>query len=256
MAEKNKSDLFVYLIGIVIIGYIVFQIIGYILPDQEPDYTATTLLETVIDKNNGKDAWDNIKNMSYRKSFKLFHEDGTIEKDLIENYIYDFTDGINREITWSQKDTLYEIHRSDSVIYQIKNGTADTLVTPTQLQAKLDTSTFVVGLPYTLDDPSTMLAYEGVAKFQDIPCHTLKVTFKDSKDVWSFYYEEKTLSWKGYWIQSPDHYSLIINEEMIEESGFTLSRKRKSYRTDKKQNILYLRAVYEYDAYKIFNKNN
>ena len=37
-------------------------------------------------------------------------------------HAYDFTNGINREVTWIQKDTLYEIHRSDSVIYQIKNG--------------------------------------------------------------------------------------------------------------------------------------
>lgn len=250
MAEKNKSDILVYLIGIAIIGFIAFKIIGYILPDQEPDYTGTSLLQAVMDKSGGKDAWNTIEKMSYKKSFQLYREDGSIEIDRKENHIYDFVNGVNREVTWVQRDTLYEIHRSDSAIYQIKNGVSDTLVTSNQLQSKLNAATFVVGLPYTLDDPSATLTYEGITDFQKEPCHVLKVTFKGSKDIWRHYYT-KDLSWKGYWVQTSDHYSLIINEEMIEVDGFTLSRKRKSYRTDAKQNPTYLRASYLYEGYAI-----
>lgn len=251
MAEKSKSDFLIYAIGIVITGFILFKIIGYILPDQEPDYTATSLLEAVMDKNGGKDSWNTIKKMSYKKSFKLFYEDGSIEKDVTENHSYDFTDGVNREVTWAQSDTLYEIHRSDSAIYQIKNGVSDIGVTSKKLQSKLDAATFVVGLPFTLDNPSATLTYEGTTEFQQATCHVLKVTFQGSKDVWRHYYEEKTLAWKGYWVQTSGHYSLVINEEMMDVHGFMLSQKRKSYRTDANQNPTYIRATYEYDTYRI-----
>ena len=251
MAEKTKSDFLIYAIGIAIIGFILFKIIGYILPDQEPDYTGTSLLEAVMDKNGGKDAWNSVQKMSYKKSFQLFYEDGSIEKDLTENHAYDFTNGVNREVTWAQNDTLYEIHRSDSAIYQIKNGVSDIAVTSKQLQSKLDAATFVVGLPFTLDNPSATLTYEGTTEFQQTSCHILKVTFQGSKDVWRLYYEEKTLAWKGYWVETSGHYSLVINEEMIDVRGFMLSRKRKSYRTDAEQNPTYLRATYEYDTYTI-----
>lgn len=253
MAKKNSSDLFVYLLGIVIIGFIIFKIVGYILPDEKPTYDATTLLEAVMKTQGGKENWKNIKVFSYKKSFALYAEDGSVEKDIIENHEYDFTDGINREVTWLQNDTLFEIHRSDSATYQIKNGTSDTLITATQIQSKLNAATFVVGLPYTLDDPNSIKTYEGIEEFQETSCHVLKVTFQGSSDIWRHYYDTKDLSWKGYWVKTSDHYSLIVNEEMSTENGFTLSRKRKSYRTDSLKNIMYLRATYLYEDYKIEN---
>jgi len=249
MNKKNKSDLFIYIIGIAIVGVILFKIIGYILPDQEPTYDGTSLLAAVMEKSGGKETWGSLQKMSYKKSFQLFYEDGTIEKDLTEHHAYDFTAGVNREVTWSQNDTLYEIHRSDSALYQIKNGKLDTLVTPKQLQSKLDAATFVVGLPFTLDTSMASLTYEGKTAIQNTSCHALKVTFQGSEDVWRLYYEEKTLAWKGYWVQTSGHYSLVINEEMTDVNGFMLSRKRKSYRTDAHQNPSYLRAAYTYENY-------
>ncbi len=251
MATKNTSDRFVYIIGIVIIGFIIFKIVGYILPDQEPTYDATSLLNTVMKTHGGKENWEKIQAFSYKKSFKLFTKDENIEKDVIENHEYDFTEGINREVTWMQNDTLIEIHRSDSATYQIKNGVLDTLVTPTQLQSKLNAATFVVGLPYTLDNSTSTKIYEGIQEFQNTKCHVLKVTFQGSKDIWWHYYSKEDLSWKGYWVKTSGHYSLIINEEMVTKNGFTLSRKRKSYRTDSLKNILYLRAIYLYENYRI-----
>ncbi|WP_299684521.1 hypothetical protein [uncultured Dokdonia sp.] len=251
MAEKNKSDFTVYIIGIAIIGFISFKIIGYILPDQEPNYTGTSLLEAVMDRNGGKEAWNAIEKMSYKKNFKLYNEDGSTEIDRKETHMYDFSQGTAREINWSENDTSYSLRKTATAIYQLKNGIVDTTVTATQLQSKLDAATFVVGLPYTLDDSSATLTYEGITEFQKKSCHVLKITFEGSKDIWRHYYEEKTLSWIGYWVHTSDHYSLIINEEMIEVDGFTLSRKRKSYRTDASQNPTYLRATYEYKAYQI-----
>ena len=251
MAEKNKSDIFIYILGIAIVGFIAFKIIGYILPDQKPEYTAETLLEAVMDNSGGKKAWNDIKTMSYQKSFKLYREDGTVEIDRNETHQYDFTEGIYRQVDWSQDTTHYSLVKTDTTIYQTKNKRIDTTVTESQLQSKLDAATFVVGLPFTLDNPSATLVYEGIKEFQKVPCHVLKVTFEGSKDVWRHYYEEETLSWEGYWVQTSDHYSLIINEEMMDEKGFTLSRKRESYRTDASQKPTYLRAAYEYSSYAI-----
>jgi len=227
------------------------QIISCTTPNKETTYDDTSILEAVMNAQGGKNNWNNIQQMSYKKSFALFAENGDTEKDIVENHSYNFTNGTNRKVSWTTNDTLFEIHRSDTDIYQTKNGSPDPSVTPEKLQSKLNAATFVVGLPYTLDDPNSTKVYEGIQKFQEHLCHTLKVTFKGSDDIWRLFYSKDDLSWKGYWVKTSDHYSLIINEEMHTEKGFVLCTKRKSFRTDDQKNILYLRATYLYEDYVI-----
>ncbi|MDE0600085.1 MAG: hypothetical protein OSB51_13050 [Dokdonia donghaensis] len=156
-----------------------------------------------------------------------------------------------RSITWKDSLHTYKLIQRDTAILQFKDGTLDTSVSRKALQNKLYAATFVLGLPYTLDTDSSAKTYLGITDFQGKQAHELKVTFQDGTDTWYLYYDESTLDWLGYWVQTSDHYSLVINEEMINKKGFTLSRKRKSYRTDAQKNRLYLRADYEYSNYLI-----
>ncbi len=251
MSSKNTSDRFLFIIGILVIGFLVFQLIGYLLPDKEPVYDTFTLLEEVMDQSGGKQNWNDIQKMSYTKSFQLYTEDAAIEIDRNEKHFYDFTNGTERVIEWMDNDTLFSLVRNDSTIYQTKNNQKDTLVSNKVLQSKLDAATFVVGLPYTLDNPSASKFYKGIVSFQGENCHVLQVQFEGSDDIWKHYYTVDDLDWKGYWVKTSDHYSLVINEELINVNGFMLSRKRKSYRTDSLQNITYLRATYDYSQFYI-----
>lgn len=213
--------------------------------------TGNALLQKIMSSSGGKENYESIKSLSFEKAFKLYDKDSTTEIDRLEKHTYDFTNVAMRSITWKDSLHTFKLIQKDTAILQFKDGIRDTSVSKTALQNKLYAATFVLGLPYTLDTDSSVKTYLGITDFQGSPAHELKVTFQDGTDTWYLYYDESTLDWLGYWVQTSDHYSLVINEEMINEKGFTLSRKRKSYRTDAQKNRLYLRADYEYSNYLI-----
>ncbi len=213
--------------------------------------TGDTFLQKIMTASGGKENYERIKSLSFEKAFKLYDKDSLIEIDRLEKHTYDFTNGSMRAITWNDSLDTYKLVQKDTTILQFKNGLRDTTVSKTALQNKLYAATFVLGLPYTLDTAGSIKTYTGIVNFQGIQAHELKVTFQDGTDTWYLYYDESTLDWLGYWVQTSDHYSLVINDKMVTVNGFTLSRKRKSYRTDAQKNRLYLRADYEYSNYLI-----
>lgn len=213
--------------------------------------TAEDLLEKVMNASGTKKRYNNIENIRFEKAFHLYHEDGTVEIDRTELHQYDFSNGTQRNVSWSSDTTNYELIQKDTAIYQTINNIRDTITTKVSLQNKLNAATFVLGLPYTLDSDSSTKTYNGLQDFEGVRSHELVVTFTGSEDVWSLYYEPKTFAWLGYWVQTPDHYSLVINDEMTEVDGFQFSRKRNSYRTDSFKVRQYLRADYDYSNYEI-----
>lgn len=250
MAKKN-SDITSFIIGVCIVAFIVWQVIGYILPDQPAYETAQELLTDVVKRHATINDWNTKKQLSFQKAFQLYREDGSVEIDRNEQHTYSYIPINKRQIHWSQNEKNYVITAFKDSITQTINNALDTTATQEQLYAKLNASEFVINLPHSLQSPNATLDYEGTAKFQGASCHVLRVNFKNSKDVWWMYFAESSLDWIGYWVKTSGHYSLVINEEMEVEKGFTLSRKRKSYRTDSLQNKTYLRASYEYSNYSI-----
>ncbi|RMB57583.1 hypothetical protein EAX61_10715 [Dokdonia sinensis] len=213
--------------------------------------TGATFLAKIMDEHGGKKAWDSINKISFLKTFSLYKEDGSVEMTRNEKHSYGYTNGISRLVQWKQDEKTYNLVQDDNTYSQVIDGQLDTLATTEQLRNKMQASTFVLGLPYTLDTPTNELSYNGLKTFEGNIAHELEVRFQGSEDIWWLYYSEAELEWLGYWVKTSGHYSLVLNTEMIVENGFLLSRKRKSYRTDSLRNKTYLRAEYLYDNYAI-----
>jgi hypothetical protein len=251
MTTKKRNDLLQYAIGALIIGIIAWQFIGYLLPDRPTKYTTTSFMKAITEHSGGTDYWNALQKISFSKKFQLLDSTGHIEIDRNELHAYDFSKDTQRIIQWKIEDTTFTLTQKNDVLFQSINGKIDSTITQQALNNKLNAATFVLGLPYTLDTPSATLSYQGMQPFEGTNAHELKATFKNSEDVWLLYYSEDTMHWLGYWVQTSDHYSLVVNDAMAVVEGFTLSRKRTSYRTNAQKEKLYLRATYSYDNYKI-----
>lgn len=251
MNATKKTDLLIYLIGVALIIFVLIKVIGYILPDRSPYQDPQRLLSDVMQKHATTRDWNQNKHLSFNKDFTLYLEDGSVEMARKERHNYAYAPITKSEIRWTHESLQYHLRKTKNGISQTVDKVQDTSYTDTQLHAKLDAAQFVMNLPHSLQSKNADLEYEGIQPFQDSQCHTLKVRFKNSEDVWTMYFSENSLAWLGYWVKTSGHYSLVINEEMIVVDGFTLSRKRKSYRTDSLQNKTYLRAKYTYDNYVI-----
>ncbi len=252
MIDKTKSGTTSIIVGTVIFIFIAWKVIAYFLPDQENYVSGQNLLDEVMKVQGGLDRWKSKNNLDFTKEFTLYREDGTIELDREEMHKYSYGSDQKYSIQWREGSNIYALKNTNDSIYQEINGQVDTTQKRSQLISKLNAAQFVIDLPFSLNDDNAQLSYDGVKKFIEKPCEVLVVEFKDSTDKWWLYFTENDLSWAGYWVETADHYSLIINEEMTEANGFMLSRKRKSYRTDKNQNIVYLRAEYLYSNYNIY----
>ena len=178
-------------------------------------------------------------------------ENGTAEKDRNETHHYNYKKGIDRQISWEEDTITHKIQQTKAFLVKYKDNVIDQSISKLELKSSIDAATFVIGLPFTLNSSEISLTYEGLSDFQKTSCHTLKAMFSNSKDIWSLFYEEETLAWKGYWVQTPDHNNLVINDKMTEVNGFMLPQKRTSYRTDSIKNITYKRADYLYEDYLI-----
>lgn len=249
MTTLKRNDVVQYIIGALVLGFIAWQAIGYLLPDKQPTYTGETFMNAISERSGGTAKWNAIQKISFSKEFKLLDSTGGIEIDRKEVHSYALGKNTERLIQWRSQETLYNLVQKNDVLYQTKSGHVDSTATQQALHNKLNAATFVLGLPYTLKDAT--LRYQGLQSFEGTKAHELKASFKNSEDVWFLYYSEDELNWLGYWVQTSDHYSLVVNETMTVVEGFTLSRKRKSYRTNAKKEKLYLRATYNYDNYKI-----
>ena len=237
-------DKITYILGIAILGFVAWQLIGYILPDQKGFKDGATFLSAVVKKSGGEDRWESIKNLRFDKDFKLYASDGSIEIARDEHHDYQYENNHKKMITW-QKDSLdIMLLQQDTMYHKYINTLLDSTATATGVKASIDAGAFVIGIPFSLIDGNATLTYLGLTTFQDKEVHNLNVTFAGSTDIWYFYYDTTTLDWLGYWVKTSDHYSLIVNEEFVEVEGFTLPRKRKSYRTDASQKVLYLSLIH------------
>jgi len=245
------SDKLIYLLGIVILGFIVWQLIGYILPDNETYEDGEALLDAVIEKSGGFEQWNDIKSLQFEKEFGLYTENGTTEIARKETHEYLFHEKTSRTIRWNQNGIETLLKQENDTYIKYLNARIDSTTSTQSVKNSIQAGSFVIGIPFTLKDSNAALEYLGVQKFQDIETYVLQVQFENSKDIWKLYYEKESLSWLGYLVKTTDHYSLVINEKLTKINGFSFPEIRKSYRSDSLQNIDYLRADYTYTKYSV-----
>jgi len=245
------SDKLTYLLGIVILGFVVWKLIGYILPDKETFTDGGSLLNAVIEKSGGFEQWKTIKRLQFEKEFGLYTENGVTEIARKEIHDYLLQDAVERQIQWNQNNIETILRQKNNTYTKYLNNIIDSITTTESIKNSIEAGSFVIGLPFTLKDSDASLEYLGIQKFQDKQGHVLKIQFENSKDIWKLFYEKKSLNWLGYLVKTTDHYSLVINEKMTMINGFTFPEVRKSYRSDSLQHIKYLRADYSYSKYKV-----
>ncbi len=211
----------------------------------------TGLLDEVMEASGGLSKWNNKESLAFKKAFTFYDEKGNIEIDRKEDHLYVYGEEDSRKIFWKQDSLDYHLVKNNEGISQYKNGELDESITTEKLYSKLNAADFVINLPYSLVDENASVTSVGKEKFSGKDCNAYKVAFKESEDIWYFYFSEIDFEWVGYWVKTTDHYSLIINDEMTNVNGFSLPSKRSSYRSDSLKSVKYLKAIYLYSDYRI-----
>ncbi|MEQ3655950.1 MAG: hypothetical protein ABNH00_08805 [Dokdonia sp.] len=248
--DKKRSPI-EYLIGLIIVGVVIWQLVGYILPDHKEKVTTTAFVDAMLTAHGGLENWRSIKKLSFSKVFQLYDSLGNTVIDRQEKHAYAFDNGTTRLIQYKQDDRLYNLVEQKDTLFQLVNGKIDTSLTTAAVRSKIDAAAFVIGLPFSLVTPEAHLEYKGLDTLYGQQVHVLQARFENSADVWQLYFSPDHYQWLGYWVHTSDHYSLVLNQEMTTINGFTLPRKRKSFRTTADRDTTYIRARYTYSNYAI-----
>ncbi len=203
------------------------------------------VIKKAIRAHGGWDSWENLDTIDYTKSFNLYLEDGSVEREIIEKHHTIIHPSYQNHIT--RKDG--SILQYDGNTYSKSLGNSSLLITSADT-GLIHSSFFVIGQPFKLRDPGIKLSYEGMdTLFNGNEVITIKAEYNSSgkeNHPWWFFFDPVTHRCMANMVDHNGSYSLITNDEYVEYKGILWNRKRTGYRTDAKGNILYKRADYDY----------
>lgn len=220
------------------------------------DSKAREIIKKAIIYSGGLEKWDAKKSLGYSKNYTLFSADGAVEKQVRQMHNYQYTP-LYIDIKSTENDELIHTIQQINSYQQTKNGQV-TERSKEEIARTINTSTYLLGMPFKLLDEGAEIQYGGQIAFQGKEVDVIKVHYDANKcenhsstEFWEFYFEQTTAQFAGYWVALSNHYNTVENISFEQVDGLRLIKERKSYRADNLRNRLYLRADYVYGDYEV-----
>ena len=221
------------------------------------DEKAREIIKASIEFSGGLDKWQAMQKLKYTKDFALLLESGEVEKSYEQIHDYQMNPLII-DIQSKENGAMIHTRLENGQYSRTKDGEA--IETSDAALAKaINTSTYVIGIPFKLLDPGPQITYEGEFTTEDgRVLDVLRVAYDaaqhanhSTSDVWKYYFDKEDRKVVANWVDAGDHYAFIENLTYARAGGILFNKDRKSYRVDSLGNKLYLRAEYTYDNYEL-----
>ncbi len=221
---------------------------------------ALDLIHKCIEAHGGLGRWNALSEMSYTKNFVLFDEAGAVERMVTQEHQYNLGPNKSYEISWKEnqdQDQITLLYENGNLT-KTKNGKTEE-VDKTSLNNSLQSSLYVMGLPYKLLDKGPVITYEGMEKaWNGRDAHLIKAVYDPknasnltTSDIWWFLIDKENYKMIGNRISHLDHHNMIKNASWNEQDGFVFYKERESRRIDENNKDLYLRATYLYENFSV-----
>lgn len=224
--------------------------------------TALEIVENSINWAGTIEKWKNIASLEYTKKTRLLLENGQIESEVTQRHHYVLRPHKSIKVSWVvNKDSFLIVH-NDLISQKFKN---DSIIEQGDtVKSAVNSSLYVVGMPFKLLDTGTILTYER-PKFPNTAdtVHTVKATYEpkkhqnhSTKDEWWYHFDKNNGALVSSMVYHKPTYALIENVSVIEKEGLIFPERRKSYRCNEFGKKLFLRAEFWYEDYSIEFLNN
>ncbi len=213
------------------------------------------IINLSVAAHGGIESWQQLNRLSFRKRILLYDSTGNLESEKVELHRYTFNPKFTGGISWQQGEMVIIISFDGKATQKIVDG--DTIRDQEALDQsynKIMGGFYVMAQPFKLLDVGSNITYSGEDTLDDCSLvNVLKVEDKSSEnsDVWWYYFDRESNHLIANLVNHNNHYSYIKNLSFDTTTQFLLHHHRKSYFTDSKREIKYLRAEYFYDAIEI-----
>jgi len=220
------------------------------------DLKARAIIKKSIKDAGGLNKWNAIKSMQYKKNFALLDSTGKTEKTFVQDHTYSNSNKTIIIRSEENKDVLFTTLENGAYA-RSKNG-QDLKLSQEALRKSVNSSLYVIGIPFKLIDPGAEIEYLGEESLNGKLLDVIKVSYDpkrhnnhSSRNIWKFYFDKSTARVVANWIESADHYNIVENLDFTRVDGLLFHKHRKSYRVDETGEKLYLRAEYQYFDYTV-----
>ena len=219
--------------------------------------TALAVVENAINSAGTIEKWKKIASIEYTKKTRLLLEDGQIESEVTQHHHYILRPNKSIKISWVINKDSFLIKHNGFISQKFKN---DSIIEQgDNVKSSVNSSLYVVGMPFKLLDKGTVLTYEGLKSLNGIDTvHTIKATYNPNKhqnhstqDIWWYHLDKNDGAFLSSMVYHEPTYALIENLSVIKKEGLIFPERRKSYRCDKSGKKLFLRAEFWYGDYSI-----
>jgi len=218
-----------------------------------PEDQAMDLLNKSIVAHGGKERWENLKGIKFRKWTRMLNAEGQVESELDQWHEFRFAPLLEGQITWT-KDSIAHVLAWDGFKLRYRMGENEVL-NDDFLAAKkkeFDAAFYTLAQPWKLLDNGGKLHYEGRDTLENgTEVESIRVDYGPESDVWWYYFDPKTYLMVGNAVQLKDHRSLVYDLSTEKVDNLVLHGTRESWRVDEVGKRLFLRAEYRYSNYEL-----
>ncbi|WP_425236336.1 hypothetical protein [Ulvibacterium sp.] len=184
-------------------------------------------------------------------------KNGQIESEVTQRHHYVLRPHKSIKISWVVDRDSFLIVHNDLISQKFKNNSI--VEQGDAVKSAVNSSLYVVGMPFKLLDEGTVLTYEGPKLLNTTDTvHTIKATYEpkkhqnhSTKDEWWYHFDKNNWALVSSMVYHKPTYVLIENISVIEKKGLIFPERRKSYRCNEFGEKLFLRAEFWYEDYSI-----
>ncbi|MEO0338689.1 MAG: hypothetical protein AAF242_05695, partial [Bacteroidota bacterium] len=191
-----------FLIGLVM-GWGFFACERETIEDQVDPYAGITdtvareIARASIEHAGGMERWQNMQSLKYTKQFSLLLASGEVEKSFDQVHDYQMSPTVIDVISVENGLSLHT--RLEDGVYSRTEDDVPLDIPQETLRKAINTSTYVIGMPFKLLDPGVVLKYEGETTMQDgRVVDILSASYNadenanhSTTDVWKYYFDKE-----------------------------------------------------------------
>jgi len=217
-----------------------------------PDNDAGDIIQKAINFSGGWEQWANKKNLSYTKKITYFDSLENKIREVKQLHQYQLKPNLKMRISWEQDGNLYEIRNNGEQALKFKNGE---VLSGEEINNSAWNSSYgshyVMCIPFKLTDPGTILTYEGLDTLAaNHVVHSIKVIYEKGAGsaagmhTWWYYFDNHNYKLIANFLDYGNGFSYTQYESFKEVANIKINQQRKSYRTNKNRDLLYIGTVY------------
>ena len=218
---------------------------------------AIELISKSIDAHGGYEEWKAMESMTFLKETRLYQADSSLESELFQEIEIRFQPHLEIRMNW-EKDSMRHTALFDGKRTRYWLGENE-IQNEDFLKSKrrdLDAAAYVMTKPFDLLEGEKQLKYLGTRRLPDGKNYESVqvidgVPGQQPVDVWIYYFDPNDSRLMAYSVETADHVSLVINDNLETIEGFLFPRERTSYRLLENGQIEYLRADYRYSDFSV-----